>query len=216
MNEDKIYENLVLNSIGREKKVKKMFNLKKVTLKVSLPILLSTIMSISLSGCNSNKSVKTKSSKTSQTETISSSNTKELDINLIMENYSQIYENYGITAIDINTYERQRLFQLLKKYKMNNYTMVNGKRDYHYKISDYAKIKELDDNYLYTFHYIATYDSLLKMVNSMGYDNLNDYLIKNKYVDSNGKASLKIWGASNSLFAAQKIKKNSKQKELIK
>ena len=94
MNEDKIYENLVLNSIGREKKVKKMFNLKKVTLKVSLPILLSTIMSISLSGCNSNKPVKTKSSKTSQTETISSSNTKELDINLIMENYSQIYENY--------------------------------------------------------------------------------------------------------------------------
>lgn len=99
--------------------------------------------------------------------------------------------------IEISRFQSRRSLELLDSYGFTDYTMVDQKRNYHYTAEDYKKIDTLDETYLYGMYIETTDRTLREILRSMGYENLNDYLIQKGYVSSDGEPSTYIWNQYN-------------------
>lgn len=177
------------NSIGNYRKVKKNIRKKRFA---NIPIALITgaVIAISITGCGLEKSV--------------SADDK------VYEQYMNITDEYGVTTIEVNTYQIQRLHKLLDQYNIDKYEQHGSKRVYYATADDYVTISELDDSYLCTMYFSSSKESASEMAKALGYESLDDYLIKNAFTDKNGNPNYRLWSASNSILMAQEMTSNNK------
>ncbi|MBQ7031458.1 MAG: hypothetical protein IJN13_03695 [Bacilli bacterium] len=185
----KIYDRALENSVGNNKKCpfKKVF--KTVVMKIALLTLLITFLASCMVGCFGNY--------------------KEEDINFTQS--GEAFENDGKTngfsTYQISTYQNLRLYDLLEAYDFTDFTLDGTKRDYHYTEEQYSQIQELDETYLYAFYTQTTPATLTAVCKSLGYDNLESFLLDNGYVDKEGKPSISIWYQHNKVEMSKIMKK---------
>ena len=187
-----IFNDAVNNSIGKEKKVKKEFK-KKFFVKLPMTLITGVLIAVSAAGCG----------------LINIKETSK-DTNPIYEEYMNIAEDYGVTSLEINTYQINRLYELLDKYGIDKYEVNGIKREYFLTADDYEKISELDESYLCAMYYSSSKSSANEMAKALGYAGIDDYLIKNDFKDKDGKADFRLWSAANSVNFAKEISKDNK------
>ena len=78
------------------------------------------------------------------------------------------------------------------------------------------KIEELDETYLYASYIATTKETFMNILTSLGYENLEDFLIKNEYVDENGKGSIYVWCIKNMEEMSLIMKQATEAKGLTK
>ena len=195
MDKESILEKMRNNSIGREKRTTNKFSKRKVILNVAMSTILSIVLSVSMIGCAKEPTVEDKAT--------------------IQQEYSQIYEDYGIQTRDIQPYEVERVENVLEDNGLIDYTMnEDNLRDYHYKAEDYAAIDVLDETYLRAFYSIASDESVDEMAKGLGYDNLNDYLSEKGFLYKNGKIDGQTWAAYDSIEMAKIMSQDQEVKGL--
>ena len=172
-----LYENLKKNSIGNEKKCKAVKYIKKGTLRVGITVLISAFTIGVLSGCNIH-------------EDYFNNNDNENN----HSSYEQTLNDYnGFSIVEIRNYEMLRADDLFSNNGFHSYSMEGTKRKYNYKSSDYKRIKELDETYLYGIYLNTNSSTFNEVLQALGYSDLEDYLIKNNYVNKNGEPSTMAW-----------------------
>lgn len=169
---ERIYNNTMQNSIGEEKQC----DYNKKTKKVTLRIAFATLIIILVMTCFNNLILP------EIRESIKNSIKQE-------ENVELEYNGYYLSEIE--TYEYIRFSNLMAENNLTSYTQNGLIIDYNYTVEDYKKMDGLDESYLYTV-YRKTND-LNEFLHVFGYNDLNDYLIKNNYVDKNGEPSTIKW-----------------------
>lgn len=185
----KIYDRALENSVGNNKKCpfKKVF--KTVAMKIALLTLLITFLASCMVGCFGNY--------------------KEEDINFTQS--GEAFENdgktNGFTTYQIATYQNIRLYDLLEAYDFTDYSIEGRRRNYHYTEEQFSQIQELDETYLYAFYTQTTSDTLTAVCKSLGYDNLEDFLLDNGYVDKEGKANINVWYKHHKIEMSKIMKK---------
>lgn len=193
---NEVFENIVNNSIGNEKKCKKKFRVKEITTKISLPIILAFTVATSLTGCFF-KSVPSK-------------------VDLAVSEVGKISDKYPFNLGDIRMYEKVRLYDLLDEKGVTNFSEKYAFRDYGCSAEDYRKIPELDDSYLYAMYSTSSEEDANTLAQALGYSSLDDYLIKNGFVDESGKPSIKYWRAVDAINMAEKIYSEYYEKGAVK
>ena len=78
------------------------------------------------------------------------------------------------------------------------------------------KIEELDETYLYAAYIATTKETFTNILTSLGYENLESFLISKEYVDKNGKASLYVWCIENMEEMSLIMKQASETKGMTK
>ena len=106
-----------------------------------------------------------------------------------------------------------RLYELLDKCGIDAYDVVGLRRDYHATEEDYKKVSELDESYLCAMYYSSSKDAANEMAKALGYDSIDDCLIKNGYTDKDGNADFGLWSAANSVSFAKEISSNNKEEK---
>ena len=173
-----ILANMKDKSIGSEKKAKADFFKKKIIMTVSALALASTL----LTACG---------------------HLPLKDISQIQQMLEETddFEQYVIdNDIDLNEITLQqkiKIIALLEEYGLTEFTVERIKRHYEYTSEDYKQIKELDDYYLSCFYKLADRESFDVMLKAMGYSDLDDFLLKNGYIDKNGKPDRQQWFEEN-------------------
>lgn len=160
-----IYENLKRNSIGEEK----VSTYKPTKRKVKLLVALTTLLIMFLTSCNMSNKVQPK------------------------ETQMEVYTSDTFSSLDISLYQRSRVINLMASYGYTDYTNINNYREYKYTVEDYQKMEELDETYLYGFYMVTTTKTFNTVLNSLGYKDLNDYLIRNNYVNKDNKPDTNKW-----------------------
>ena len=196
---EKIYENAKENSIGSEKKSSAKREKKTVNMKITIVALASLLAVSSLTGCVFKTPEKPIKESVSITETFE---------------YQNEYNGYSDTEIGI--YERLRLGDLLEANGFTDYKMEGQKKSYNYTAEDFKKIEDLDETYLDASYIATTKETFNNILTSLGYENLEDFLIKNEYVDENGKASIYVWCIKNMEEMSLIMKNATEEKGLIK
>lgn len=191
---DNIFEKLKENSIGKEKRVKKEFKIKKGIVRAAAAVLVGFLMATSLTGCMAGKKSGYQ----------------------IMQEYEHINEDYGVTAGEISYYEKDRLYDLLDSNGITNYDEQNGTRKYHCTADEYATVKGLDESYIYTMYYTSSKEAALEMAKALGYSSLDDFLTESGYVGLDGKPDYFLWAAVDSINMAKEISANNNQKGVSK
>lgn len=179
-----IFDNLVKNSIGKEKKCKKDFKIRNVVMKIALPVVIGIIMASSLTGC-------IRLTPSSENSAISE--------------MAEIKDNYPFNLGDVRMYERERLYELFDENGIIDYTSKYGRRDYNCSEEDYRSVRGLDESYLYAMYFGSSHEDAETLARALGYESLDDFLVKNDYVDDKGNPSVKIWGAKDALRMAEKL-----------
>ncbi len=196
MSEEEIFNKFVEKSIGNDKVSKKDFKTKKASFNGPLALLIGLIITTSLTGCfGDGKEVSTKPSPKQQT----------------ISEFNDADETYGVDPADVYYYRGERLEELLEKYGFIEYTQEDGKRNYIYSADDYKKIEELDDSYLRAMYFLATPDDVNEMAKSLGYENIDDFMIKKGYVDEEGKPDHSYWAAANYVEIAKELSENNEK-----
>lgn len=196
---DKIYENAKENSIGPEKKSSAKRERKTITMKITVASLAAVLALSGLTGCVFKQPIPPQKEPTSISETIE---------------YKNEYNGYSDTEIGI--YERLRLGDLLEAHGFTDYTMEGQKKSYNYTKEDFEKIEELDETYLYAAYIATTKETFTNILTSLGYENLESFLISKEYVDKNGKASLYVWCIENMEEMSLIMKQASETKGMTK
>lgn len=179
-----MYNNTLKNSVGIDKKCKFKKVLKNVKTKLTLVSLILIFLSSGLVGCNQND----------YSYNNSNSNKLTTSYTTVVSNDS-INNEFG--EYETLKYQRIRLYELLDSYKMDDYSIVNLRRNYNYGVEDYKNIKELDESYLYMFYVDTTLDNVQTVCQALGYENLDDFMIKNEYVNKEGKPDVNVWHRKN-------------------
>jgi len=169
-----IYENLKNNSIGKEKICSSNFAVKKIALTVAL----TTFISVFTTACSVSLKDKLFNSK---------------DTSSVVE----VYEPTKYSRVEISSYNQLRSRNLLVDNGFTDYKIEGDYRDYNYTAEQFSTIKDLDDTYLYGFYMVVTEKTFSNILNALGYKDLNDFLVKNKYVDSENKPSKQKWYSEN-------------------
>lgn len=191
-----LFKKLVDNSVGNEKKCQNNRIIKKVILNLSLDALIMAFAVTSLTGCGD--AIRKESPKITDTSkddysysAMTPSFKEEFDEMIEKDNFN------GYTTYEIRTYETLRAKEILNNNDLTEYGSFiteNGfKRKYNYKAEDYEKISELDETYLYGMYMVTHQETLNEILKSLGYENLDDFLLKNNYTDVNGNPSIKVW-----------------------
>lgn len=178
-----IYDNLLKNSIGKDKKCKKSFVIRDVLLKVSLPIIIGVIMASSLTGC-----IKTQHVDTPEDKAVSQ--------------MLEITDDYSFNLGDVRVFERNRLYKLLDDNDITDYIGRYGKRDYNCSEEDYRSVDGLDESYLYAMYFASSREDAETLARALNYKSLDDFLIKKGYVDENGNPSVDYWLADDAIKMA--------------
>lgn len=178
----KVYENiynvLEKNSIGNEKKCPNNRKKKKVILKISLGMLTGLLIVVGIIGSSL---IKLNNNYYEQIQQI-----EDVDNNDV--------ERYGYSIINIQEYGKLITKNMLKEYGFDNYTINDDNyRHYNYTSDDYKKIINFDERYLYSLYLVVDDYTINEFTKSLGYKDLDDYLIKNNYIDDEGKASTYKW-----------------------
>ena len=196
---DRIYENAKENSIGPEKKSSAKREKKTVAMKITIGALAAILAISGLTGCVQKTIQPTPNESTS-----------------ISENIEYKNEYNGYSDVEIGIYERLRLGDLLEANGFTDYTMDGQKKSYNYSAEDFKKIEELDETYLYASYIATTKETFMNILTSLGYENLEDFLIKNEYVDENGKGSIYVWCIKNMEEMSLIMKQATEAKGLTK
>ena len=173
-----ILSNMKDKSIGSEKKAKAGFFKKKIIMTISALALASTLLTAC--GYNSNKEA------TYSSSSVVTTNYQREDV------YAMASEN-DLTMQQISNHQIARVLALLEEYGFTNYTSDGLKRHYNYTYSDYQRISEMDDSYLYGFYSIADRESFEEMLKGLGYTDLDDFLVQNGYIKQSGKPDATLW-----------------------
>lgn len=171
---ERIYNNTMQNSIGEEKQC----DYNKKTKKVTLRIALTTLTLILVTSCFIN--IIFPKIKDNFDNVLYARDEQHLELE---------YNGYSINSI--RTYEKRRFYSLMRENGLTDYSQVDKKRDYHYTVEDYIKMEDLDESYLYAI-YISTVN-INDFLIALGYTDLQDFLLKNNYVNEQGKPSVKTW-----------------------
>ena len=174
-----IFEKMKAKSIGTNKRVKNKKIKIKARLKKPLAGLMAVIALASVIGCGALK--QHDPGKRNQTS------------------YSWKSDDTwsGYTYNQINAFEEERLDKVLNSYNMTDYTKDGYKRSYNYTAKDYMKVTELDETYIHGFYHMTDSYTVEQFCISQGYQNLNDYLVKSGYTDSEGKEDINKWIADD-------------------
>ena len=98
---------------------------------------------------------------------------------------NDMYLNYNTTL------ERDEAYQTLTEYGIQVY---NENDDYvSHSVEDYKKIEGLNEVDLLGYYSLLGMNESEKVVQALGYENWNDFLIKNNYVNENGKPDIYKW-----------------------
>lgn len=101
---------------------------------------------------------------------------------------------YGFTTYQISTYQTLRLYDLLEANNLTEYEPEQlTRRNYKYTADDYKKVAELDESYLYAFYTETTLETLTEVCQALGYDDIEDFLIRKGYVDKDGNPDVSVW-----------------------
>lgn len=191
-----MFNNMINNSIGAEKRCKKDFKIKKVVMKLALPIIIGIVMATSLTGCFFNQTPS--------------------KVDVAVSEMADISQNYPFDLGDVRIYEKARLYNLLDEKGITKYDGQYGLRDYDCTVDDYKMIPELDESYLYSMYSFSSEEDANILAQALGYSSLDDYLIKNGFVDSDGKQSIRYWGAVDAVQMAEKINAELNEKGVVK
>lgn len=165
-----IFTNLKNNSIGINKRSSNKRNLKKVILNASMASILITF----LSGCSVG---------------LKNSNSNNYTNDKIVEESNL----YGYEKGFLKQVEKENAIRLLKHNNLTEYKIVDGKRQYNYSVDDYKNIYRLTDSYLHGFYLLTTKETFNKVLNARGYEDLNEFLINNGYVNEQGQPDINLW-----------------------
>ena len=179
-----IFDNLLKNSIGKEKKCKKDFKIRNVVMKVALPVIIGIIMASSMTGCMRNPRVDT-------------------PVDKAVSQMLDIRNNYPFNLGDVRLYERNRLYMLLDDNGIIDFTGRYGKRDYNCTEEDYRSVDGLDESYLYAMYFGSSEEDAETLARALGYSSIDDFLVKKGYVDEDGKPSIDYWAAEDALNIAE-------------
>lgn len=173
-----------LNSIGTNKKEMLKIRRKDITKKV-LATLCAILITISISACSTTKF----QVETSTKSPVSISN---YDID---HNYVDIYVSSTVGNLEF----------YMKENDMEFYGEFNNSIDEYNEIKQYLKEEDV----------IIYYDRLgkeecNKILQTFGYNDINDYMVQNGYVDSNGEPSIQVLTYSTYERITQDMKGNSK------
>ena len=183
------------NSIGSDKRTTNKFTKTKKILNIAMSTILSVVIAMSMIGC-------TKANVEDKTT--------------IQQEYSEIYEDYGVHTKDIQSYEIDRVERALEEQGLIDYTLnEDNLREYHYSSEDYKKINGLDETYLRGFYSIASDESVDEMAKAIGYNNLHDYLESKGFLYQNGTIDGQTWSAYDSVQIA-KIMSQEQEKGISK
>ena len=195
MSQEQLLERMRTNSIGTNKRTTNKFIKTKKVLNIAMSTILSVVIAMSMIGCTK-------------------SNIE--DKSTIQQEYSEIYEDYGVHTKDIQEYEIERLEKALEETGLIDYTLnEDNLRDYHYTAEDYRKINNLDETYLRSFYSIASDQSVDEMAKALGYNNLHNYLESKGFLYQNGNIDGQTWAAYDSIQIA-KIMSQEQEKGISK
>lgn len=79
-------------------------------------------------------------------------------------------------------------------------------------VSDYKKIENLSEENLIGYYYALGEKECEKVVQALGYNDWNDFLIKNHCYDENGNPSIEAWKMQVRSQIAEQYKEKVKQK----
>lgn len=103
--------------------------------------------------------------------------------------------NPNINQLAVNNYNSiyiSEAQQELEKYNIKYYDESTGMLINH-SIEEYAQIKTLNENTLIGYYELLGYDECEKIVQALGYNNWNDYLLQKNFIDKNGNPDIKKW-----------------------
>lgn len=109
--------------------------------------------------------------------------------------YANTYNGYK--DYQIGTYERLRAMDLLEAYGLTDYSMDGRKRHYPYTVEEFRAVTELDETYLYALYILCDRDTFMVVLEALGYEDLEDFLIRMNYVDDEGEPSLFVWAVAD-------------------
>lgn len=180
-NYKKIYENMKNNSVGSEKRCNNKKIKKRVKLNITLATIVGTIIISGVVGLNA----KSKKDFLTYDEYKQTEDYKE---------YQKKYGTYGYSNKEIINYEIARSINLLEENNMTDYEQkAYGIKQYNYTVEDYKKIDKLDESYLFGFYRATNQSTFSEILITLGYSSLDDFLLKNNYVDENGNPSVNEW-----------------------
>ena len=90
--------------------------------------------------------------------------------------------NYTNQMVSLYIFDAQEIFE--------KYGLDYGQK---YSVEDYMKIPDINDENLIGFYEMRGREECEKIAQALGYEGINDYLVKNGYVKSNGEPSIKAW-----------------------
>ena len=90
--------------------------------------------------------------------------------------------NYTTQMVSLYIYDAQEIFE---KYGLD-YSQK-------YSVEDYMKIPDINDENLIGFYEMRGREECEKIAQSIGYEGIDDYLVKNGYEKDNGEPSVRVW-----------------------
>ena len=103
-------------------------------------------------------------------------------------------ESYGYSIANITDYGKLIVKGMLKDNGFTDYyTNEENERHYNYTAEDYKSMPNFDERYLYSLYLVVDDYTIDEFTKSLGYEDLEDYLIKNDYVDEEGNPSTYNW-----------------------
>lgn len=170
-----LFEKMKVNSIGNDKISEYKPIKKQIKFKFAKIAIITMLSMTCLTGCG---------------------NMISQDRNVTEQTIESNYNGYSL--YDIHVFENYRLNTLLNNYNLTEYEENNRVRSYSYTVEDYKQISELDDSYLYAFYNMCDTQTVTTVCNALGYQDLNDYLIKNNYITKSGNPDTYEWSEANS------------------
>ena len=169
MNEEdylKIYEKCKNNSVGEDKKIKKNKTTITTNLKKTVATFIAILSMSSLIGCGINK------------------NNSSIEPSTMYWTIDETWNGY--TYDQISKYEKSRIYNKIGIDNVQNIDM--------YTTNDFINIG-FNESYLLGFYLYFDENIVTEFCKSIGYENLNDYLIKNNYMDKDNNPVVDMWVA---------------------
>lgn len=198
-----IFDQTKKNSIGSEKKDSNKRVRKKVKMMVTIPVLVGTLTAAGVLGVGCAIPVKDPVQQETTTNEYS-----------YLDDTS--YRDYGYSDIEIESYGKVRALQ-----KLNDAGFTATGKDgfkYHYdeSVEDFKKLGQLDNDYIYSLEAILDDETMSKVYQAMGYENEDDFMVKNNFVDSKGKADGVKWFYEYMNSMAERMHENEMNKGVSK
>ena len=109
------------------------------------------------------------------------------------DDFEQFVEEKNINLTEIGRVQKVRAAALLEKNGLTEFTVKRIKRHYNYTAEDYRKMEGLDESYLSGFYKLCDEESFAVILKALEYKDLDDFLVKNGYVDESGNPDHQKW-----------------------